>query len=193
MKTLVWITHSFRLDSRLTDSLEGECTFVYYSPYYFAGKRKQSILRRTSQSNLDAFYLSLHQFNQQLQDKGSYLYVYKRKDPIEHLNQLCIDGGYDRVIIDQPQFAMFRVGSLKIQQLRGQPFYPQEPETLQIQKWRFSAMSGSCPDRPCIHRCQTLRFWAKIKPDALRLINLNYGIFCSAHTNRYAHQAVLSP
>ena len=107
MKTLVWITHSFRLDSRLTDSLEGECTFVYYSPYYFAGKREQSILRRTSQSNLDAFYTSLHRFNQDLQSKGSYLYVYKRKDPIEHINQLCIDGGYDRVIIDQPQFAMW--------------------------------------------------------------------------------------
>jgi deoxyribodipyrimidine photolyase len=107
MKTLVWITHSFRLDSRLTDTLEGECTFVYYSPYYFAGKRERSILRRTSQENLDAFYLSLHQFNQQLQDKGSYLYVYKRKDPIEHLNQLCEELGYDRVVIDQPQFAMW--------------------------------------------------------------------------------------
>ena len=107
MRTLVWITHSFRLDSRLTDSLEGECTFVYYSPYYFSGKREQSILRRTSQQNLDAFYYSLHEFNNQLQSKGSYLYVYKRKDPIEHINQLCKDGGYDRIIIDQPIFAMW--------------------------------------------------------------------------------------
>jgi len=107
MRTLVWITHSFRLDSRLTDSLEGECTFVYYSPYYFAGKRERSILRRTSQANLDAFYYSLHQFNQDLQSKGSYLYVYKQKDPIEHINQICKDGGYDRVVIDQPIFAMW--------------------------------------------------------------------------------------
>ena len=74
MRTLVWITHSFRLDSRLTDSLEGECTFVYYSPYYFSGKREQSILRRTSQQNLDAFYYSLHEFNNQLQNNGSTFY-----------------------------------------------------------------------------------------------------------------------
>ena len=38
MRTLVWITNAFRLDSRLTASLEGEVTFVFYSPYYFAGE-----------------------------------------------------------------------------------------------------------------------------------------------------------
>jgi deoxyribodipyrimidine photolyase len=107
MRTLVWITNSFRLDSRLTDTLEGECTFVYYSPYYFAGNREQSILRKTSQQNLDAFYFSLHQFNLDLQSKGSYLYIYKRKNPIEHINQLCKDYGYDRLVIDQPLFAMW--------------------------------------------------------------------------------------
>ena len=74
MRTLVWITHSFRLDSRLTDSLEGECTFVYYSPYYFSGKREQSILRRTSQQNLDAFYYSLHEFNNQFFKKDENQY-----------------------------------------------------------------------------------------------------------------------
>jgi deoxyribodipyrimidine photolyase len=107
MRTLVWVTNSFRTDSRLTSSLEGECTFVYYSPYYFAGKREKSILKKTSQSNLDAFYFSLHQFNLHLQEKGSYLYVYKKQNPIEHINQLCKELGYDRVIIDQPLFAMW--------------------------------------------------------------------------------------
>jgi deoxyribodipyrimidine photolyase len=107
MRTLVWITNSFRLDSRLTSTLEGECTFVYYSPYYFAGKREKEILKKTSQSNLDAFYYSLHQFNLQLQEKGSYLYVYKKQNPIEHINQLCKDFGYYRLVIDQPLFAMW--------------------------------------------------------------------------------------
>jgi hypothetical protein len=107
MKTLVWITNSFRLDSRLTDGLEGECTFVYYSPFYFAGKRERAILKNTSQANLDAFYFSLHQFNLQLHEKGSFLYVYKKQNPIEHINQLCKELGYDRIVIDQPLFAMW--------------------------------------------------------------------------------------
>jgi deoxyribodipyrimidine photolyase len=107
MRTLVWITNSFRLDSRLTDTLEGECTFVYYSPYYFAGKREREIYKKCSQANLDAFYYSLHQFNQELQSKGSYLYIYKKANPIEHINQLCKDYGYDRLVIDQPLFAMW--------------------------------------------------------------------------------------
>jgi len=107
MKTLVWITNSFRLDSRLTNQLEGECTFVYYSPFYFAGKREKSILKNTSQANLDAFYFSLHQFNLRLHEKGSFLYIYKKQNPIEHINQLCQELGYDRVVIDQPLFAMW--------------------------------------------------------------------------------------
>jgi deoxyribodipyrimidine photolyase len=111
-KTLVWVTHSFRLDSRLTNSLEGECTFVYYSPFYFAGSRERQILKRTSQSNLDAFYFSLNQFKLDLQNAGSYLYVYKKKDPIEHINFLCKELGYTRVIIDQPLFAMWHTVDL---------------------------------------------------------------------------------
>ena len=59
MKTLVWITNSFRQDSRLTSKLSGECTFAFYSPYYFAGKREQQIYKKCSQANLDAFYHSL--------------------------------------------------------------------------------------------------------------------------------------
>ena len=107
MKKLIWITHSFRLDSRLTDTIEGDCTFVYYSPYYFAGNREKSILRRTSQKNLDAFYHSLHQFDNQLQEKGSKLYIFKSDDPINHINSLCKEYGYDQIIIDQPIFAMW--------------------------------------------------------------------------------------
>jgi deoxyribodipyrimidine photolyase len=107
MKTLVWITNSFRLDSRLTSNLEGPCSFVYYSPYYFAGKRERSILRRTSQANLDAFYHSLHQFDNALKIKHNKLYVFKQTNPIEHINFLCSKYGFDRVIIDQPQFAMW--------------------------------------------------------------------------------------
>ena len=107
MKKLVWVTHSFRENSRLTDTLDGACTFVYYSPYYFAGQREKSILRRTSQNNLDAFYSSLHQFDNILKQKGSQLYVFQESDPIDHINNLCKQNNIDQIIIDQPIFAMW--------------------------------------------------------------------------------------
>lgn len=107
MKTLVWITHSFREDSRLTDQLSGPCTFVYYSPYYFAGDREKDILKRCSQENLDAFYQTLHEFGNSLKAKGHNFYVFKNSAPIEHINQLCSKYGFDRLVIDQPLFAMW--------------------------------------------------------------------------------------
>lgn len=107
MRTLVWITNSFRIDSRLTNSLSGPCTFVFYSPYYFAGKREKEIYDNCSQENLDAFYHSLHQFDSALKDKRNKLYVFKEKDPISHLNFLIEKYGFDRLVIDQPLFAMW--------------------------------------------------------------------------------------
>lgn len=107
MKTLVWITNTFRLNSRLTTFLSGPCTFLYYSPYYFAGTRERQIYTKCSQSNLDAFYHSLHQFDSSLGTKGNRLYVFKHKDPIEHINQLAKKYGFDRLVIDQPLFAMW--------------------------------------------------------------------------------------
>lgn len=102
------MTHSFRIDSRLTSKLSGPCTFVYYSPYYFADDRERKILKTTSESNLNAFYFSLNEFQKELQEKGSYLYVYKKSDPIEHINQLAKEYGYTHLIIDQPLFAMWK-------------------------------------------------------------------------------------
>jgi deoxyribodipyrimidine photolyase len=107
MKTLVWLTHSFRTDSRLTSKLSGQCTFVYYSPFYFAGEREREILRNCSQENLDAFYQTLDQFNKDLKEKHNRLYVFKKKDPIEHMNWLCEKYGFERIVIDQPLFAMW--------------------------------------------------------------------------------------
>ena len=107
MRTLVWITNSFRLDSRLTNTLSGPCTFVYYSPYYFAGKRERSIYDKCSQANLDAFYHSLHQFDESLKSKHNRLYVFKNSDPVSHINFLAEKYGFDKLVIDQPLFAMW--------------------------------------------------------------------------------------
>lgn len=116
MKTLVWITNSFRLNSRLTASLEGEVTFVYYSPYYFAGKRERELYKRCSQANLDAFYQSLHLFNFDLEaETGCCLHVFKETDPIAHINKLIAEHDYDEVIIDQPLFGLWH--SLKYENI----------------------------------------------------------------------------
>jgi deoxyribodipyrimidine photolyase len=107
MKTLVWITNSFRLDSRLTHSLSGPCSFVFYSPYYFAGKREREIYEKCSQENLDIFYYSLHNFDKDLQSKGCSLNIFKHSDPISHINELAKKYQFDKLVIDQPLFAMW--------------------------------------------------------------------------------------
>ena len=107
MRTLVWITNSFRIDSRLTSSLSGECTFVYYSPFYFAGERERKIYENCSAENLAAFYQSINDFDQDLRKKGTSLWIFKEKDPIEHINYLCDQWKFDRVVIDQPLFSMW--------------------------------------------------------------------------------------
>jgi len=112
MKTLVWITHSFRSDSRLMNSLNGDCTFVYYSPYYFAGPREKAILNNCSHDNLDLFYGSIQYFQKQLDQIGCKLNVFKEKDPISHINMLIEAYGFDTIVIDQPLFAMWETISI---------------------------------------------------------------------------------
>ena len=108
MKTLVWITHSLRIDSRLTTKLSGKCTFVYYSPYYFAGPREKAILHNCSKQNLDAFYQSLDNMQMDLSQKGQNFYVFKNSNPIEHINFLIDKYGFDKVVIDLPLFGMWK-------------------------------------------------------------------------------------
>jgi deoxyribodipyrimidine photolyase len=108
MKTLVWLTHSFRTDSRLTTKLEGPCTFVYYSPYYFAGEREKQILKHCSKQNLEAFYESLDMMKKSLRAIGHDLYVFKQTNPIEHINSLIDTYGFTKVIIDLPLFGMWK-------------------------------------------------------------------------------------
>ncbi len=104
-KTLVWITHSFRLDSRLTSNLKGKCSFVYYSPYYFANENERQILNNCSQENLDWFYYSINVFSKSLR---SSFQIYKESSPIDHINKLCKDYGYTKLIIDKPLFSMWQ-------------------------------------------------------------------------------------
>lgn len=107
-KTLIWMTHSFRLDSRLTSKLSGPCTFVYYSPYYFAGSREKAILKNCSKQNLEAFYESLDTFDKQLKSKNNKLYVFKKSNVIEHINELVQKYGFTKVIIDLPLFGLWQ-------------------------------------------------------------------------------------
>ena len=108
MKTLVWLTHSFRKDSRLTTNLSGPCTFVYYSPFYFAGSREKEILRNCSQVNLDAFYQSLDYMAMDLSQQGMDFHIFKRSNPIEHINDLIDKYGFTKVVIDLPLFGMWQ-------------------------------------------------------------------------------------
>lgn len=107
-RTLVWMTHSFRDDSRLTSNLAGPCAFVYYSPYHFAGARERNIYQTCSQANLNAFYASINLFSDMLANKiQAKLHVYRTADPVAHINQLVADHGFDQLVIDQPLFAMW--------------------------------------------------------------------------------------
>jgi deoxyribodipyrimidine photolyase len=107
-KTLVWLTHSFRLDSRLMSTLTGPCVFIYYSPYYFAGDREVNILKSCSKQNLDAFYESLDSIKTQLADKGHTLLISKTKDPVSHINNIIDTYNFTDVVIDTPQFSMWK-------------------------------------------------------------------------------------
>lgn len=108
MKTLVWLTHSFRTNSRLTENLQGPCTFVYYSPYYFAGPREKAILKNCSKQNLDAFYESLDMMQKSLKVIDHDLYVFKQSDPIQHINYLIDKYAFTNVVIDLPLFGMWK-------------------------------------------------------------------------------------
>jgi hypothetical protein len=102
------MTNSFRADSRLTSMLEGECSFVYFSPYYFAGERERNIYEKCSQANLDAFYSSINSFDAFLKEKlGTHLHIYKQYHPVEYINSLVNRFGFDRVVIDQTLFGMW--------------------------------------------------------------------------------------
>jgi hypothetical protein len=107
-RTLVWMTHSFRQNSRLTDSLSGQCSFVYYSPYHFAGKRERDIYKKCSKRNLTAFYSSINSFELILEKSISgKVHIYRVSDPVSHINALVKAHGFTNVVIDQPLFAMW--------------------------------------------------------------------------------------
>lgn len=120
MRTLVWLTNSFRLNSRLTASLEGECTFLYYSPFYFAGTRERQMYKDCSKTNLELFYSSLDMFAAGLKAEcGADLHIFKVADPIAHLSGLIAKHQYTHLVIDRPLFALW--SSLSMASLVGLP------------------------------------------------------------------------
>ena len=114
MRTLVWLTNSFRLNSRLTAGLSAECTFLYYSPFYFAGARERQMYQDCTQQNLELFYSSLNTFAAELKAKCSAdLHIFKVSDPIAHLGSLIEKHGYTNLVIDRPLFAMWKTVSME--------------------------------------------------------------------------------
>ena len=108
MRTLVWITNSFRLNSRLMSTLSGECSFVYFSPYYFAGEREREMYKSCSQVNLDAFYSSINEFSSALESAyGAKLNIFRVQDPIKIIAELTAEYKYEKLVIDRPLFAMW--------------------------------------------------------------------------------------
>lgn len=122
MRTLIWITNTFRLDSRLTASLLDEVTFVYYSPYYFAGERERKIYQTCSKANLNIFYETLNTFKEDLlQEQGIELQIHKESDPIKHINDLIDVHQFDEVLIDQPLFGLWK--DLKFSNIKCPVFF----------------------------------------------------------------------
>ncbi len=107
MRTLVWMTNTFRLSSRLMSSLTGEVAFVYYSPYYFADARERRIYDCTSQKNLELFYESINEFSDELWARGFDLSVFKTPNVIEDINRLVKKYKFDRILLDRPLFGFW--------------------------------------------------------------------------------------
>lgn len=109
MRTICWITHTFRPNSRLMQSLSGDdVAFVYFSPWHFAGDRERRILSECSGANISLFAASIGHLDAELRSMGlGGIHVARSKDPIGWLREAAIATRADRVVIDEPLFALW--------------------------------------------------------------------------------------
>lgn len=105
MKALVWLTHSFRVQSRIFSrgTSCNEATFVYYSPHYY--DEDMAIMHNNTTIDIDYWFrYSLSAFEMTARHGGYDIHFFKKEDPISHINSLIEKYKYDRVLIDKPVF-----------------------------------------------------------------------------------------
>ena len=105
MKALVWLTHSFRSQSKLFSRAcsHNEVAFVYYSPYYYDDDF--AIMSNSASTDQEYFFRYAYSlFHWVLGELGHEFYLFKKEDPISHINELIKKHGFDKVIIDKPLF-----------------------------------------------------------------------------------------
>ena len=105
MKVLVWLTHSFRVQSRIFSrgTASNEVSFVYYSPHYY----DDDIAMMHDDACVDIEYwfrYSLSAFSLSANAGGYDIHCFKQEDPISHINELIKKHKYDKVLIDKPLF-----------------------------------------------------------------------------------------
>lgn len=103
MKTLVIMTHSFRINSRLTQTLSGDLAFVYFSPWYYSDKHK-AVYSDMSNENYDMHLATIEFFKSSLAEKGFELTIYKTGTPSTTIHALDQQHQFDKIIIDQEAF-----------------------------------------------------------------------------------------
>ncbi len=109
-KILVWLTHSFRLNSRLIESIPPGCSvsFVYYSPYYFASEHEKAVYKHTTEFVQWIFASSIGLMSESLSAVGFNFNVFKHVDPTTHMRWLIGKHGFDEIIYDRPAFSDWR-------------------------------------------------------------------------------------
>jgi hypothetical protein len=155
------------------DSLNGDCTFVYYSPYYFAGLRERDILSNCSKQNLECFYYSLHQFDNALKADNQFFYVFKESDPISHINHLAKKYGFDKLVIDQPLFALWHtIDILKL----DIPFEIIDSDLIDDTCFKMTAKSRWMTHAKNLENAKSFQFNSSIKGFAINEPIKNYPI-----------------
>ena len=105
MKSLVWLTHSFRTQSKIfaRGCSCNEVSFVYYSPYYY-DQDYAMMYKKTSIEQEYWYRYSISSFKLILEQCGLDLFIFTEEDPIAHINRLVEKHGYDKILIDKPLF-----------------------------------------------------------------------------------------
>lgn len=105
MKALVWLTHSFRVQSKIFSrgTSCNEVTFAYYSPHYY--DEDMAMLHNSATIDIDYWFrYSISAFEMNAKAGGYDIHFFKEEDPIKHINGLIKKHKYDKVLIDKPLF-----------------------------------------------------------------------------------------
>ncbi len=105
MKVLVWLTHSFRVQSRIFSrgTASNEVSFVYYSPHYYDDDI--ALMHKNSCVDIEYWFkYSLSAFSLSAKAGGYDIHCFKQEDPISHINRLIEKHKYEKVLIDKPLF-----------------------------------------------------------------------------------------